>query len=207
MTVDILAQDFEDIVTLDESNRIDPPKTPTKLYKKPCSYAQVSPYSEDEEGVPDNNHNSPSRVGRSGPSIPINLSNKFNIEQHTNNSGSSSDDNDHGSSEKVVVISEHKQAELDGRHLEEPLLKENPTRFVLFPIQDADIWSMYKKAEASFWTAEEIDLASDLKDWASLTNNERHFISHVLAFFAACESNVVDIAFIMMPYSHCNNCS
>ena len=154
----------------------------------------MSPYSEDEEGV--HNNNSPSRVARSGPSIPINLSNKFNIEQHTNNSGGSSDDNDHGSSEKAVVISEHKQAELDGRHLEEPLLKENPTRFVLFPIQDADIWSMYKKAEASFWTAEEIDLASDLKDWASLTNNERHFISHVLAFFAACESNVVNIAFI-----------
>jgi hypothetical protein len=172
MTVDIPAQDFEDIVTLDESNRIDPPKTPTKLYKKPCSYAPVSPYSEDEEGVPDNN--SPSPAARSsGPSIPINLSNKFNTEQQINNSGSSSDeDNDNGSSEKAVVISEHKKAELDGRHLEEPLLKENPTRFVLFPIQDNDIWNMYKKAEASFWTAEEIDLASDLKDWASLTNNE-----------------------------------
>src|SRR5210317_2424693 len=101
MTVDILAQDFEDIVTLDESNRIDPPKTPTKLYKKPCAYQPVSPYSEDEEGVPDNHNNSPSRVGRSGPSIPINLSNKFNIEQQINNSGSSDGDNDNsGSSEK-----------------------------------------------------------------------------------------------------------
>lgn len=52
------------------------------------------------------------------------------------------------------------------------------------------IWQMYKKAEACFWTAEEIDLASDMKDWSSLTNNERHFVSHVLAFFAASDGIV-----------------
>ena len=52
------------------------------------------------------------------------------------------------------------------------------------------IWQMYKKAEASFWTAEEIDLASDLKDWDKLTTNERHFVSHVLAFFAASDGIV-----------------
>jgi len=69
-------------------------------------------------------------------------------------------------------------------------LKENPNRFVLFPIQDDDIWQMYKKAEASFWTAEEIDLASDLKDWGNLSKNERHFVSHVLAFFAASDGIV-----------------
>lgn len=90
----------------------------------------------------------------------------------------------------VVKKSEHKIAELSGRFLEEPLLKENPSRFVLFPIEDADIWQMYKKAEASFWTAEEIDLASDLKDWDTLSNNERHFISHILAFFAASDGIV-----------------
>ncbi len=72
----------------------------------------------------------------------------------------------------------------------EPLLAENPNRFVLFPIQHDDIWKMYKKAEASFWTAEEIDLSQDLKDWENMTDNERHFISHVLAFFAASDGIV-----------------
>lgn len=73
---------------------------------------------------------------------------------------------------------------------EEPLLKENPDRFVLFPIQHSDIWKFYKRAEASFWTAEEIDLSQDLKDWASLNDGERHFIKHVLAFFAASDGIV-----------------
>ncbi|MEL6536553.1 MAG: ribonucleotide-diphosphate reductase subunit beta [Bacteroidota bacterium] len=73
---------------------------------------------------------------------------------------------------------------------EEPILKENKNRFVLFPIQHDDIWKFYKKAEASFWTAEEIDLSADLKDWAELNDGERHFISHVLAFFAASDGIV-----------------
>ena len=72
----------------------------------------------------------------------------------------------------------------------EPLLTENPNRFVLFPIQHDDVWQMYKKAEASFWTAEEIDLSQDQKDWEALSDNERHFISHVLAFFAASDGIV-----------------
>lgn len=73
---------------------------------------------------------------------------------------------------------------------EEPILKENKDRFVLFPIQQNDIWQFYKKAEASFWTAEEIDLSQDLKDWANLNEGERHFIKHVLAFFAASDGIV-----------------
>jgi ribonucleoside-diphosphate reductase beta chain len=73
---------------------------------------------------------------------------------------------------------------------EEPILQENKGRFVLFPIEHDDIWEYYKKAEASFWTAEEIDLSQDLKDWANLTDGERHFISHVLAFFAASDGIV-----------------
>ncbi|MCF6352254.1 MAG: ribonucleotide-diphosphate reductase subunit beta [Cyclobacteriaceae bacterium] len=73
---------------------------------------------------------------------------------------------------------------------EEPILKENKGRFVLFPIEHDDIWEYYKKAEASFWTAEEIDLSQDLKDWVNLTDGERHFISHVLAFFAASDGIV-----------------
>ncbi len=74
--------------------------------------------------------------------------------------------------------------------LQEPILVEDPHRFVLFPIKHDDIWEMYKKHVASFWTAEEIDLAQDLKDWANLNDGERHFISHVLAFFAASDGIV-----------------
>jgi ribonucleoside-diphosphate reductase beta chain len=73
----------------------------------------------------------------------------------------------------------------------EPILVENKDRFVLFPIKYRDIWEFYKKAEASFWTAEEIDLASDMNDWQhKLNDNERHFIKHVLAFFAASDGIV-----------------
>ena len=67
--------------------------------------------------------------------------------------------------------------------LEEPILKENKDRFVLFPIRQHEIWQYYKKAEASFWTAEEIDLSQDGKDWDAMSDGERHFIKHVLAFF------------------------
>merc|ERR1712018_30564 len=73
---------------------------------------------------------------------------------------------------------------------EEPLLMENPRRFVILPIQYGDIWQMYKKAEASFWTAEEVDLSKDLKDWENLKEDERYFVSHVLAFFAASDGIV-----------------
>jgi ribonucleoside-diphosphate reductase beta chain len=74
---------------------------------------------------------------------------------------------------------------------QEPILQENKDRFVLFPIKHNDIWEMYKKAEASFWTAEEIDLSSDQTDWTSkLNDDERHFIKHVLAFFAASDGIV-----------------
>jgi ribonucleoside-diphosphate reductase beta chain len=73
---------------------------------------------------------------------------------------------------------------------DEPILKENKDRFVLFPIQHKDIWEFYKMAEASFWTAEEIDLSQDQKDWENLTDGETHFIKHVLAFFAASDGIV-----------------
>uniref|UniRef100_A0A8D0BFV5 Ribonucleoside-diphosphate reductase subunit M2 n=1 Tax=Salvator merianae TaxID=96440 RepID=A0A8D0BFV5_SALMN len=73
---------------------------------------------------------------------------------------------------------------------EEPLLRDNPRRFVIFPIQYHDIWQMYKKAEASFWTAEEVDLSKDIQHWESLKPEEKYFISHVLAFFAASDGIV-----------------
>ena len=121
---------------------------------------------------------------------------------------------------KLLNKTDHKLLEEQGAFDDEPLLKENPHRFVIFPIQDNEvssahymnmdglqyitvadlhislfhsslqIWQMYKKAEASFWTSEEIDLGSDMTDWAKLTDPERHFISHVLAFFAASDGIV-----------------
>lgn len=73
----------------------------------------------------------------------------------------------------------------------EPMLQDNKDRFVIFPIKHNDIWQFYKKAEASFWTAEEVDLSPDLNDWQNkLSPDERHFISHVLAFFAASDGIV-----------------
>ena len=73
----------------------------------------------------------------------------------------------------------------------EPILVENPNRFVLFPIQHDDIWAEYKKQEACIWTAEEIDLSSDLVDWnEKLNDDERFFIKNVLAFFAASDGIV-----------------
>ena len=72
----------------------------------------------------------------------------------------------------------------------EPLLQENHKRFVIFPIQYYDIWNMYKKAQASFWTIEEVDLSKDLRDWENLKSDEKHFISYVLAFFAASDGIV-----------------
>jgi ribonucleoside-diphosphate reductase beta chain len=74
---------------------------------------------------------------------------------------------------------------------QEPLLQENKDRFVLFPIKHQDIWKMYKQHEASFWTAEEIDLQADLPHWQQkLSDDERYFIKHVLAFFAASDGIV-----------------
>lgn len=75
--------------------------------------------------------------------------------------------------------------------IREPILEDNPNRFVLFPIKHDDIWKFYKQSEASFWTAEEIDLNQDISDWENkLNDNERHFIKHVLAFFAASDGIV-----------------
>jgi ribonucleoside-diphosphate reductase beta chain len=73
----------------------------------------------------------------------------------------------------------------------EKILKENPGRFVLFPIEHHDIWKFYKQQEACFWTAEEIDLAQDIYDWENkLNQDEQHFVKNVLAFFAASDGIV-----------------
>ncbi|THH28035.1 hypothetical protein EUX98_g6147 [Antrodiella citrinella] len=100
---------------------------------------------------------------------------------------------------KLKVVKEPTLEELQKRFVgdvtlpenQEPLLMESKRRFVLFPIQYHEIWQMYKKAEASFWTAEEMDLSKDIHDWTNrLNDNKRHFVSHVLAFFAASDGIV-----------------
>lgn len=87
-------------------------------------------------------------------------------------------------------VSDFKRKEMNGELKPEPFLVENPQRFVLFPIQHDDVWKFYKQAEASFWTAEELDLTQDLTDWTKLTDNEKFFITNVLAFFAASDGIV-----------------
>jgi ribonucleoside-diphosphate reductase subunit M2 len=76
--------------------------------------------------------------------------------------------------------------------LNDPLLQEDYSRYVMFPIQDQDIWQMYKKQVECFWRAEEIDLSKDTVHWDSLTNQERYFISMILAFFAASDGIVME---------------
>lgn len=106
---------------------------------------------------------------------------------------------------QVPLAKETKSVEQD-----EPLLQENGQRFVLFPIKYNEVWQMYKKAEASFWTAEEIDLSKDLHDWNNkLTDDEKYFISHILAFFAASDGivneNLVErfSAEVQIPEARC----
>ena len=92
---------------------------------------------------------------------------------------------------------------------DEPILMENKQRFVLFPIQNNEIWKMYKKHMASFWTAEEIDMSYDMVDWKKLNKDEQHFIKWVLAFFAASDGIVLEninenfITAVQLPEARC----
>ena len=72
----------------------------------------------------------------------------------------------------------------------ETILKENPNRFVIFPIEYHDIWDFYKKHQAAFWTAEEVDLSGDIRDWEKLSDNEKYFVKNILSFFAASDGIV-----------------
>ena len=82
--------------------------------------------------------------------------------------------------------------EKEPEKVQELLLKENPNRFVIFPIEHADIWAKYKQHMAVFWIPEEIDLSKDMKDWVTLNDNERHFIKHILGFFAGSDGIVME---------------
>ena len=74
----------------------------------------------------------------------------------------------------------------------EPLLTEDDARFVMFPIKHDDVWSMYKKQVDCFWRAEEVDLSKDMASWEKLNDDEKHFIKHVIAFFAASDGIVLE---------------
>ncbi len=78
------------------------------------------------------------------------------------------------------------------KNISEPLLEDNPNRYVMFPIKDHDIWQLYKKMFDCMWRAEEIDLSKDMVHWDTLNDNERHFIKMILAFFAASDGIVVE---------------
>jgi ribonucleotide reductase beta subunit family protein with ferritin-like domain len=78
------------------------------------------------------------------------------------------------------------------RDAEEPLLKPNPNRFVIFPIQHHDLWKMYKDHVSVFWRPEEVDLSKDMRDWLKLTENEQHFIKRILGFFAGSDGIVME---------------
>jgi ribonucleoside-diphosphate reductase beta chain len=97
----------------------------------------------------------------------------------------------------------------DTKMTQEPILQAHPQRFVLFPIQHHAIWEMYKKHVASFWTAEEMDLSQDHKDWESLSADEQHFVKMVLAFFAASDGIVVEnlgarfLTEVQLPEARC----
>ena len=91
----------------------------------------------------------------------------------------------------------------------EPILTENQNRFVLFPLQNNEIWKMYKQHLACFWVATEIDLSQDLNDWKTLKQDEKHFIKYVLAFFAASDGIVLEnladnfICEVKLPEARC----
>lgn len=108
-------------------------------------------------------------------------------------------------SEAKTSSRHHKKQKVE----DEILLRENKQRFVLFPIQHKEIWAMYKKHEACFWTAEEIDFSADLKDWDNLSENERFFLKNVLAFFAASDGIVLEnlaerfMAEVQLPEARC----
>jgi ribonucleoside-diphosphate reductase beta chain len=95
-----------------------------------------------------------------------------------------------GTNSTMSVSSMGNATSPDNLDADEPILTESNKRFVLFPIQHPKVWEFYKKAEASFWTVEEVDLALDDRDWNGMSEGERHFISHVLAFFAASDGIV-----------------
>ena len=94
---------------------------------------------------------------------------------------------------QIIQNGKHIGGLYDLKHiLEDPILRPNPNRFTVFPIEYTSLWELYKKAQMSNWTAEEIDFSKDMDDWESLSVNEQHFIKTILAFFAASDGIVFE---------------
>ena len=128
------------------------------------------------------------------PAMMVNQLSKGLVDQHYSQRGGLNSQVPHNPATQGAVTSQYvtqTQGQTQGL-LSEPLLEDNPNRFVILPIKYDDIWKSYKDQQACFWTAEEIDLSADLKDWANLTENEQHFVKHVLAFFAASDGIVLE---------------
>ena len=92
----------------------------------------------------------------------------------------------------ITHIHEQAIAKRHKREMDEPLLKENPDRYVIFPIQHSDMWGMYNDHVSVFWTIQEVDLSKDSVDWKKLTDNERHFLKRILGFFAGSDGIVME---------------
>lgn len=118
----------------------------------------------------------------SSPSLPTKPASEINV-----TSTKSQTQDEEKTQDSKIKVSPYLKFDDD-----EDLLRENPERFVLFPLQHDDMWKMYKKHVASFWTAEEIDLSDDMVHWTKMTKDEQHFIKHVLAFFAASDGIVLE---------------
>jgi len=116
------------------------------------------------------------------------------LREDDSTSASESNESAVASSKQAAAVAPLSRVSAEYTALEkhDPLLRENPQRWVMFPLHYPEVWEMYKKHEASFWTAEEIDLSQDNKDWEGLSDNERHFLKHVLAFFAASDGIVLE---------------
>jgi len=128
-------------------------------------------------------HKSSTPNASSAPSLPTKPASK----SITSSKSSQTQDEEKAKEKKQKILSPYLHFDDD-----ELLLKENPERFVLFPLQHTEMWEMYKKHVASFWTAEEIDLSDDMVHWKKMTKDEQHFIKHVLAFFAASDGIVLE---------------
>lgn len=153
------------------------------------------------------------KMGSPVKKLDLGLANKENDFQDPAIASLAQDlDTKHAATKEVVKTPEEpaRSGGLLEDEQDEPILRENPQRFVMFPIQYHEIWQMYKKHEASFWTAEEIDLSKDMHDWNNrLNDDEKFFISHILAFFAASDGivneNLVErfSAEVQIPEARC----
>lgn len=132
--------------------------------------------------------------------------NNDNFDKNESKNDDTSNNDDSNNESKTVEKQALLPKSIDN---DEPILNEQRNRFVLFPISNQEIWAMYKKHVASFWTAEEIDLHDDHKYWAKLTEKEKHFIKYVLAFFAASDGIVLEnltknfIIDVKLPEARC----